>query len=261
MTNSADSFADVRNPFSCKGKSAIVTGGCGLLGRGIVRGLASVGARVWSADISCEKVEGAIDSLPLDVASPDSVRQLLDRVEADAGRVDILVNCAYPRTEDWALDLPDIQFASFNENLSAHLGGYFLTTREAAQRMSQDGSGGSIVNLASIYGMVGPTWEIYEGTGMTMPAAYAAIKGGIISLTRLIATRYGPDGVRANTVSPGGVYDGQTESFVAAYARRTPLGRMARADEVIGPVVFLASDAASYVTGANIVVDGGWTAW
>lgn len=242
--------------FSCSGKTALVTGGAGLLGRQVVAGLAEAGATVLSADIEPVAVEGAAESIELDVASPEAVRAAFDR----AGRVDVLVNCAYPRTADWGADIADVGPDSFAENLRTHLGGYFLVSREAAERMAASG-GGSIVNFASIYGMVGPTWAVYEGTEMTMPVAYSAIKGGVITMTRHLATRYGCAGVRANTVSPGGVEDGQPASFVRAYSERTPLGRMARPDEVVGAVVYLASDASSYVTGTNLVVDGGWTAW
>ncbi|MEK7333547.1 MAG: SDR family oxidoreductase, partial [Nitrospirota bacterium] len=121
--------------------------------------------------------------------------------------------------------------------------------------------GGTIINLASIYGVVAPDFSIYEGTEMTMPVAYSAIKGGIIALTRYIATYYAKYNVRANTVSPGGIFDNQQETFVKRYSDKTPLGRMGSPSEVTGAVVFLASEAASYITGQNLIVDGGWTAW
>ena len=247
---------DYTKLFSCEGTTALVTGGSGLLGVEVVAGLAAAGARVFAADILPAEVAGAVGSVSLDVTSATSIAAAFDEV----GRVDTVVNCAYPRTADWGTDIADVPLASFDENLRMHLGGYFAVSREAAERMAAAG-GGSIINFASIYGMVGPTWEIYEGTPMTMPVAYSAIKGGIINLTRFLATRYGASGVRVNTISPGGIFDGQPESFVAAYGERTPLGRMARRDEIVGPVVFLASPAASYVTGHNLVVDGGWTAW
>lgn len=242
--------------FSCAGKTALVTGGAGLLGREVVAGLADAGARVFSADVADTPVPGAAGTVVLDIASPESVASAFEQ----AGRVDVVVNCAYPRTADWGADLDDVEFDSFAENLRMHLGGYFLVCREAATRMAAAG-GGSIVNFASIYGIVGPTWEVYEGTEMTMPVAYSAIKGGVINLTRFLATRYGPDGVRVNAISPGGIEGGQPESFRAAYAKRTPLGRLGTSAEVIGATVFLASDASSYVTGHDLVVDGGWTAW
>ena len=120
--------------------------------------------------------------------------------------------------------------------------------------------GGSIINFASIYGMVGPSWEVYDGTDMTMPSAYAAIKGGVLTMSRFLATYYGPSGVRCNCVSPGGIRDAQPDSFVKSYEGLTPLRRMGRPEDVVGATVFLASDAAGYITGHNLVVDGGWTA-
>jgi NAD(P)-dependent dehydrogenase (short-subunit alcohol dehydrogenase family) len=121
--------------------------------------------------------------------------------------------------------------------------------------------GGSIINLASIYGIVAPDFSIYEGTELTMPVAYASIKAGIIALTKYIATYFGHDNIRANTVSPGGIYDNQPPSFVDKYSRKTPLGRMGNPSEIVGAVIYLASDASSFVTGHNLTVDGGWTAW
>lgn len=241
--------------FSCEGKHALVVGAGGLLGREVTEGLLAAGAVVTRADIA-QASSAEHRTVSLDIASPESVTAVFDQL----GKIDIVVNCAYPRTADWGSDIADVPFESFVDNLGLHLGGYFLVAREAAQRMSESG-GGSIVNFASIYGMVGPTWEIYADTGMTMPVAYSAIKGGVINLTRFLATRYAPQGVRVNVVSPGGIEDGQSEAFVESYATRTPLGRMAQPNEVVGPVVFLASDASSYVTGHNLVVDGGWTAW
>jgi len=126
--------------------------------------------------------------------------------------------------------------------------------------MKQNG-GGSIINLASTYGVVAPDFSIYEGTAMTMPAAYSAIKGGIITFTKYLAIYYAPYKVRVNAISPGGVFDNQDPSFVEHYGKRTPLGRMARPAEIVGGAVYLASDASSYVTGHNLMIDGGWTAW
>jgi NAD(P)-dependent dehydrogenase (short-subunit alcohol dehydrogenase family) len=144
-------------------------------------------------------------------------------------------------------------------NVDLQLNSYCLLGEHAAQAMAQR-RGGSIINIASIYGMVGPDFHVYEGTEMTMPAAYSAVKGGVIAHTRFLASRYGASGVRVNAICPGGVAAGQPASFVNAYEMRTPLGRMAQAEEIGPPTVFLASNASSYITGAVLPVDGGWTA-
>lgn len=251
---SAHRFLDL---FSCTGKVAVVTGGAGLLGRALCEGLRTAGADVFAADVTDPGAEPRV--LRMDVASAQSVRAAFDEVISATGRLDILVNCAYPRTSDWGAHLADENLGSWYQNLQSHLGGYFVSSRAAAERMAAFG-GGSIINFASIYGMVGPSWEIYDGTDMTMPSAYSAIKGGILGMCRFLSTYYGPAGVRCNCVSPGGIEAGQPASFVERYESLTPLGRMGRPDDVVGATVFLASDAASYVTGHNLVVDGGWTA-
>lgn len=251
--------------FSCKGKTAMVTGGAGLIGRGIVKALHEFGAEVYIADIDKNKADELIKDVAvkfvyLDITSDDSIQKALAEVIKKSGKIDILVNCAYPRTNDWGMKFENIPFSSWKTNLDNHLGGYFLCCQKAAEQMKAKG-GGAIINLSSIYGVVAPDFSIYEGTEMTMPAAYSAIKGGIISLTRYIATYYGGYNVRANTISPGGIFDNQPKSFVEKYTKKTPLKRMGVPDDIIGAVIFLASDASSYITGQNILIDGGWTAW
>ena len=251
-----------REIFSCANKVAIVTGGSGLIGKEIVKGLHEFGAKVYIADIekSEELIGREIEHVHTDVTSEESVNKMITGVVRDAGRIDILVNSAYPRTKDWGLKFEHVTTSSWNINLNNHLGGYFLCCQKAAEQMKQQG-GGTIINMASIYGVVAPDFSIYEGTEMTMPVAYSAIKGGIIALTRYIATYYAKYNVRANAVSPGGIFDNHEETFVRKYSDKTPLGRMGRPSEITGAVVFLASEASSYVTGQNLIVDGGWTAW
>jgi NAD(P)-dependent dehydrogenase (short-subunit alcohol dehydrogenase family) len=214
--------------------------------------------------VAAEKARGQVPGpdahvVRLDIRSESSIAAAVDSASAKTGRLDILVNNAYPRTSDWGRKWEDIPAQSWRENVDMHMNGYFLGCRAAGEHMKARG-GGAIINMGSIYGMVGPDFGIYEGTGITNPAAYAAIKGGILNLTRYLASYYGPAGVRVNSLSPGGVEDGQDPKFVAQYSRRCPLGRMATVEDITGGIVFLASDAARYVTGHNLVMDGGWTA-
>lgn len=250
--------------FSCEERIAVVTGGCGLIGKEIVRGLSQYGARVYIADQNEAEAQKLIQNniryVNLDIASETSVRDVLKRIVSESGKIDILVNCAYPRTKDWGAKFENVNFDSWKLNVDNHLGGYFLMCKETAMIMKEQG-GGSIINLASIYGVEAPDFSIYEGSEMTMPVAYASIKAGIIAMTKYIATYFGADNIRANAISPGGIYDSQAPSFVEKYSRKTPLGRMGRPHEIVGAVIYLASDASSYVTGQNILVDGGWTAW
>jgi NAD(P)-dependent dehydrogenase (short-subunit alcohol dehydrogenase family) len=254
-----------RSIFDCSGKVVLVVGGGGLLGREIVKTMKSFGADVVIAEPPVQKasalaVQTPSETLSFDITQLNRIQAVLARVRAQKGRIDVLINCAYPRTSDWGARCEDIPPSSWKKNLDDHLGGYFFTSRAAAEIMKKQKSG-SIINFASIYGMVAPDFDLYRGTTMTMPAAYAAIKGGIIAFTKYLATYYGRDGVRANVVSPGGVQNHQPSAFVRRYVRKTPLGRMATPQDVVGAVVYLASDASSYVTGTNLVVDGGWTAW
>lgn len=256
-------MAEYDSLFRLNGKTVMLTGGYGLIGSAMAKALAEYGATVYIADINDGKASGISDSsikfVPMDITDEAGVESAVHEIHTCSGRIDILINSAYPRTPDWGLKFDRIPLDSWKKNLNDHLGGYFTTCQKVAERMKLDG-GGSIINIGSIYGVVAPDFSIYEGTEMTMPAAYSAIKGGIIALTRYIATCYGPYHVRANVISPGGIFDHQPESFVAHYVARTPLGRMGTPKDIAGTAVYLASDASSYITGQNIIVDGGWTA-
>ncbi|HOS45033.1 MAG TPA: oxidoreductase [Paludibacter sp.] len=255
---------EYKNLFSCENRTAIVTGGSGLIGREIVKGLAQYGAQVYIADQNEDAARALfsdnIKFIYLDITDEQSVCGALQQIAMENDKIDILVNCAYPRTKDWGAKFENVKFESWKQNVDDHLGGYFLMCKEAARNMKEHG-GGSIINLSSTYGVVAPDFSIYEGTEMTMPAAYSPIKAGIIAMTKYIATYFASDGVRANTISPGGIFDNQAPSFVEKYSQKTPMGRMGKPHEIVGAVIFLASDASTFVTGQNILVDGGWTAW
>jgi NAD(P)-dependent dehydrogenase (short-subunit alcohol dehydrogenase family) len=252
--------------FELDGRIALVTGGAGLIGEAVCEALVEQGARVALAESDGERGSAAADRLGpdatfhrADVTDERSVTALVDAVVADHDRIDVLVNCAYPRNEAYGRPYEAVTYDDWCENVVDHLGGYYLTSRAAGAVMTGQEGGGSIVNLGSIYGVRAPDFSVYEGLDMTSPIEYAVIKGGILNLTRYLASYLGRDGVRANVVSPGGVFDGQPEVFVERYEARTLLGRMAEPADVAGAVAYLASDAAAYVTGQNLVVDGGWT--
>lgn len=250
--------------FNLEKKAVIVVGGAGLIGSEVAKGLSDFGAKVYIADTDKKAAErirakGA-KFVYLDITSEDSVHKALGKVYNEAKKIDVLVNCAYPRTNDWGLKLEDIPFDSWKDNLNNHLGGYFLCSRAAAELMKNKAKG-AIINFASIYGVVAPDFSIYRGTKMTMPAAYSAIKGGIISFTRYLASYYAKYNIRANLISPGGVFNGQESTFLKKYAKKTPLNRMADPKDIVGTAIFLSSDASSYITGQNIIVDGGWSVW
>ena len=196
----------------------------------------------------------------LDFLNPAGIDTLLDKIENELGSITCLVNSAYPRTKDWHLRFEKIPMSSWQTNVDDHLNGYFLFSQRVALRMMKSRKG-NIINFGSIYGLVGPDFSVYEGLGeMTMPAAYAAIKGGVVNLTRYLAAYLGPYGIRVNAICPGGVKDQQAPSFVQAYESKVPLKRMATTADITGPLLFLISDLSSYINGVALPVDGGWTA-
>ncbi|MFC7203585.1 oxidoreductase [Haloferax namakaokahaiae] len=244
---------------------SVIAGGAGLIGSEVSRGLAECGANVVIADPSengsdlADELGNHVHHVPTDVTDPESVDSLFEGVISEYGRIDSLVNTAYPRNEQYGVKFEEVTFEDWNENLSLHLGSYFYTSKCAAIQMQSQSEGGSIVNFGSIYGIEAPDFTIYDGTTMTSPVEYSAIKAGIINFSRYLASYFGPNGVRANTVSPGGVFNNQNDNFVKRYEKQTPIRRMATPEDLVGPVLFLVSDASRYVTGHNLVVDGGWT--
>ena len=262
MTKTA---VNVLQTFSLAGKTALVTGGAGLFGRQIAEALAEAGAKTFMASRNVEKLQAQADrfrdagldvtALPLDQAREDSIQALLGTLVKQAGGVDILVNNAVLRPMS-GYDAPAADFA---RSMEVNATGIFLMTRTFGQHMAERGRG-SIINVSSIQGLVGPDFTLYEGLGWGVPPDYFFHKGGMIQLTKFAASLLGPKGVRVNAVSPGGFFNNQDPRFVERYNARTFVGRMANETDLKGAIVFLASDASTYITGANIPVDGGYTA-
>lgn len=242
--------------FSLEGKVIVVTGGTGLLGKEIITRLRQANSLVIAADVlvnpenSCE--------LFMDITNEDSVSSAIAGIISEYGKIDGWVNNAYPHTKDWGNKVEDVLFESWRKNVDMHLNGYFICSKLILEQMKVQECG-ALINMSSIYGVVAPDFTVYEGTPMTMPVAYAAIKGGIVNLTRYLAAYYGPSNVRVNSISPGGIFDHQNETFVASYNKKVPLRRMGTSADIAAAVHFLLSDDAQYITGHNLTVDGGWT--
>lgn len=264
--------------FSLAGRTAVVTGAAGLLGRHHCRALAEAGATVVATDLDfepCRRLAGELGNeafaVSADVTCPDSLKSLSEAVLERTGRIDVLVNNAaiddkfgHPAAALEASRFENYPLDQWRRSLDVNLTGPFLCCQAIGAEMARRG-GGSIVNLASTYGLVAPDQSLYrdaEGQQRFYKSpVYPAAKAALLGLTRFLAAYWGSTGVRVNALSPGGVENEQDEFFVREYARRTPLGRMAQPADFMGALVFLASDASSYVTGANLVVDGGFTIW
>jgi NAD(P)-dependent dehydrogenase (short-subunit alcohol dehydrogenase family) len=252
--------------FDLSGKTAVVFGGAGLIGTALSTALSEHGAAVVVVDLDRDAGRELAESLgdecsyrSTDVTDPDAVETVLGDVASEHGSLDIFVNCSYPRNENYGQRYEEMTVEDWRENVDLHMNSYFWGAYCASLLMKEQSDGGSIINFGSTYGVQAPDFSVYDGTTMTSPVEYSAIKGGILNLTRYMASYLGEHDVRVNAVSPGGVYTGQHPDFVESYEARTPLDRMADPDDFGGAIVFLASDTASYVTGHNLRVDGGWT--
>ena len=264
--------------FSLQGKTAVVTGAAGLLGHYHCRALAEAGATVIATDIdpaSCDAVAGGLSGtafgLAADVTDPESIKRLLANVLEYTGRVDVLVNNAAindrfesPQAAFELSRFENYPLALWKRSLEVNVTGVFLCCQILGAKMAEAGAG-SIINIASTYGLVAPDQSLYrdhEGQQRFYKSAvYPTTKGAVLAFTRFLAAYWGTAGVRVNALSPGGVENAQDAFFVGEYAKRTPLGRMAAPSDYQGALVFLAADASCYMTGANLVIDGGFTIW
>ncbi len=258
------------------GRVALITGGAGHIGRDVAAALAELGATVAIADRDDEAADEVCAGLsrdygikakafPIDfeLEDEDTVKALPGEVVGALGGLDILVNgAAFVGTSEligWNVPFEEQSAETWRRALEVNLTSAFVLVQASIGALKRSGRG-SVINIASIYGMLGPDMSIYEDSGMGNPAAYGASKGGLIQLTRWLATVLAPD-VRVNAITPGGVSRGQPDNFREKYTARTPLRRMAREEDMKGAAAFLAGDAAAYVTGHNLVIDGGWSAW
>lgn len=258
----------VLDSFSLKGKVALLTGGAGLYGRQIAEALAEAGAETYIASRNVEELEkvatalreagGSVTALPLDLDDEASIKALVAEITRRSGRLDALVNNAVTRCAcaSWSLPMED-----FDKSLRINASALFCLTRLAADEMKKSG-GGSVINIGSYMGLLGPDPLNYVGTDMMKDPSpvYFFEKGGMANFTRFAASVLGPHGIRVNAIHPGGFFNNQPEAFIKNYSANTMLGRLANDEDLKGVVVFLASDASAYLTGANIPVDGGYTA-
>lgn len=256
------------------GKTALITGGSGHIGRAIAQAYAELGANVALLDINekksiqvCKDLESSYGTktmaIGLDLADDAALRSIPEQVANELGCLDILVNNAAfagdKNLPGWAVPFAEQDVESWRAALDVNLTAVFSLCQSSAELLASSKTG-SIINMGSIYGVVGPDNALYEDTAMGNPAAYGASKGGIIQLTRYLSTVLAPD-IRVNTISPGGLWRNQDAQFVERYEYRTPMKRMGKEEDLIGAAVYFASNLSGYVTGQNLLVDGGWTAW
>ena len=248
-------------------KVALVTGAAGQLGKQFCQVLAKEGAEVWVSDLnfdSCERVKNALcnpskhSSICLDVSNKESVRSAIMEIEKQSKRLDILVNNAGIQV---FTPFEERTFDEFMNVLKVNTGGAFLCIQEATKLMRELGICGSIINIGSIYGIVSGDPRIYTDCARTTSECYGISKAAVIYMSKYFAVHLAKYNIRVNCISPGGVFNDQGEDFVRNYSYRTPMGRMANEADMGGALIFLASDNSAYMTGQNLVIDGGWTAW
>jgi NAD(P)-dependent dehydrogenase (short-subunit alcohol dehydrogenase family) len=262
------------NLFDLTGRTAIITGGGGLLATEHAIALAGYGANIVLADFNAEKCIAAAEALQqqgynvaakyADVTSKQSWQQLVQEVVGQFGSLDVLVNNAgftnQSKSANFDKGFEDFPLEDWNAIMNVNLTGTFLGCQVAGKQMLLQGKG-SIINLASLYGVVSPNHNIYPGTGISQPVAYSVSKHGVVGLTKYVATLWASKGVRVNSLTPGGIFNGHHGLFLERFQQLNPIGRMSDKTELRGAVVYLASDASSHVVGHNLIVDGGWTAW
>ncbi len=265
--------------FSLANKVVVVTGGAGLLGQVFCQALVDVGAHVAIVDLDLASAETAakkinksdaqkVVAFESDITSPESVTQMVANVVKQLGRIDVLVNNAASKgssLDAFFESFEDYSLKTWREVMSVNIDGLFLVAQAVGKQMKKQG-GGSIIQTSSIYGVVAPDQRIYEGSeyngrAINTPAVYSASKAAVNGLTNYLSTYWASSKIRVNSLTPGGIASGQNSEFNKKYSNRVPLGRMGEASELVGALIYLASDASSYVTGQNLIVDGGLSAW
>lgn len=250
-------------------KVVVITGGAGTIGQCFARGIAAKGGIAVAADIdldaakrlareSSNAASGRIEAAHLDITRKDSICALIADLRQRYGRIDAVVNNAYPRNRNYGRKLEEVTYTDFCENVDMHLGGYFLVAQQFCLTFKENG-GGNVINMSSIYGTMTPRFEVYNGTSMTMPVEYAAIKSAIVQLTRYFAQYFKSTGIRVNCLSPGGIVAEQTAEFLGAYNRHCASKGMLLPQDILGALLFLLSDESRYVTGQNFLIDDGFS--
>ncbi|MBT5935164.1 oxidoreductase [Sulfurimonas sp.] len=252
-----------------KDKVVVITGGAGLIGKEFVKAVVEQDGIAIIADIN-EKIGNqvknalseelnttSIDFVKLDITSKESLQRCVNYLDERYKRIDALVNNAYPRNKNYARHFFDVEYDDFVENLGLNLGGYFTTSQQFAKYFQTQGYG-NIINISSIYGVIAPKFEVYENTPMTMPVEYAAIKSGLIHLTKYMAKYFKNMNIKVNTLSPGGIFDSQPEAFLQKYKEECLNKGMLDKSDLKGTLIYLLSDMSKYVNGQNIIVDDGF---
>ena len=276
----SDNQISYKEQFSLKGKTAIITGAAGILGKRFSSGLLELGANVAMVDINeslvkevaaelSKRYNATAIGIACDVSSVESVAKMVQIVIQTFGQVTILHNNAATKSENldaFFAPYEEYSLAEWRKINAVNIDGMFLVSQAVGKQMVAQGKGGSIIQTASIYGVLAPDQRIYKGSSymgrpINTPAVYSVSKAAVIGLTQYLATYWAQHGIRVNTLTPGGVESGQNEEFKRNYSNRIPLGRMAQDNEMVGALLYLASDASSYVTGQNIMVDGGLSVW
>ena len=250
-------------------KVVVVTGGAGLLGKEFCLAIASHGGYAVVTDLDLGAAQGVADEINaryqghacaavMDINNKESINAVIANVQAARGSIDAVVNNAYPRNANYGRRMEDVTYDDFCANVSMHLGGYFLVAQQFAA-FFQDQARGNIVNMSSIYGVIAPRFEVYAATKMTMPVEYAAIKSGVLHLTKYFAQYLKGSGTRVNAISPGGILDQQPEAFLQKYKAMCASKGMLEKCDITGTLLFLLSDMSLYMNGQNLIVDDGFT--
>src|SRR3989339_488355 len=253
-----------------KGQVVVITGGAGLIGKEFVKAVVANNGIAIIADINAHLGNSVkeslskelnthnIDFVTLDITSKDSLNETINYLNQKYGKIDALVNNAYPRNKNYGKHFFDVEYAVFCENLNLNLGGYFLASQQFAFYFKQQGFG-NIINISSIYGVIAPKFEVYDNTTMSMPVEYAAIKSALLMLTQYMAKYFKGMNIRVNAISPGGIFDHQSEPFLESYKKQCLNKGMLDKSDLQGTLIYLLSDMSRYVNGQNIIVDDGFS--